>query len=298
MIEDKLSFLQSTLESLRSQDFKNWKDKLRQEKDCQYLEQQIEALKLYQQLSLGDWVSDLHQVGEIKELFFSSGGMPLAWVQWSGEDLPSPVQVNKLKLLEDDWNYGYKVGDLCFDRHVHHVIIIRFAWCKNTRSVQPIVEEKEVQRFAYFNNLTPACEILFDFESWENISPKKELDRTTSKKGRQTQSKNTIPASGSLIPFINKKKDKNGQIIEYPKVIGQRVPINLAFDYPEQFFWQFCYSAIEPNGVWKTLKSSCPREKIQAVRAAISANKPIEEIVDFLRGSKGTGDLPSTVFQG
>ncbi len=41
------------------------------------------------------------------------------------------------------------------------------------------------------------------------------------KKGRGKQK---IPPSGSLVPVVQKKRDKQGRIVEYPKVEGERVP--------------------------------------------------------------------------
>jgi hypothetical protein len=107
----------------------------------------------------------------------------------------------------------------------------------------------------------------------KSISPKK--------KGR---GKNQIPASGSLVPVVQKKRDKLGRVVEYPKVEGVRVPRELAFDYPRQFNWQYCYSIQDEIGCWKTKKVNVVPEKVTDVRNAIAADRPISEVLSMIRG--------------
>lgn len=104
-----------------------------------------------------------------------------------------------------------------------------------------------------------------------SISPKK--------KGR---GKNKVSPSGSLIPVIQKKRDKQGRIVEYPKVEGTRVPRELADSHPHQFHWQYCYGVQNENGDWQTKKVSVLPEKIWVVKKAIASKKPVEEILQLI----------------
>lgn len=104
-----------------------------------------------------------------------------------------------------------------------------------------------------------------------SISPKK--------KGR---GKNKISASGSLIPAIQKKRDKQGRIVEYPKVEGTRVPRELAESYPHHFNWQYCYCVQNEKGDWKTKKISVLAERIGTIKKAIASRKPVEEILALI----------------
>jgi hypothetical protein len=108
----------------------------------------------------------------------------------------------------------------------------------------------------------------------KSISPKK--------KGR---GRNKIPPSGSLVPVVQKKRDKLGRIVEYPKVEGVRVERELAFDYPRQFNWQYCYSIQDEDGCWHTKKVNVAPEKVRDVRNAIAASRPISEILQIIRRS-------------
>ena len=87
--------------------------------------------------------------------------------------------------------------------------------------------------------------------------------------------------SGHLSPIIQRKKDKSGQIVEYPKVDSERVPIDLAWEYPHQFFWLYNWS-VKENGCWKNKSKSVPRNRIWTVRSAIATNKPVEEILKLI----------------
>ncbi|MDJ0713905.1 MAG: hypothetical protein QNJ54_06765 [Prochloraceae cyanobacterium] len=53
---------------------------------------------------------------------------------------------SKFLKKQGDW----KIGDSCLERGIHHVTIVRFAWCKNVNSVLPIVRENGIERFAHF----------------------------------------------------------------------------------------------------------------------------------------------------
>ena len=99
------------------------------------------------------------------------------------------------------------------------------------------------------------------------------------KKGR---GKNKIPPSGSLVPVVQKKRDKQGRIVEYPRVEGERVHRDLAFDYPHQFVWLYCWAIEDDGGCWQKKSKSVPRHRIWSVKAAIAANKPVSDILSLI----------------
>ena len=131
----------------------------------------------------------------------------------------------------------------------------------------------------------------FLMENTPTVPPQKEaedflMENTPTffhKKGRGFQK---IPPSGSLVPVVQKKRDKQGRIVEYPKVEGQRVSRDLAFDYPHQFLWLYCW-AVKDDGSWKKKSKSVPRNRIFSVKAAIAANKPVEEILQLIKSVGG-----------
>jgi hypothetical protein len=126
----------------------------------------------------------------------------------------------------------------------------------------------------------------------ETISPKKEsaeffrgnsqrLGQSISpkKKGR---GKNKLPASGSLVPVVQVRRDKQGRVVEYPKVEGERVSRELAFEYPHQFYWQYCYSVQDSGGGWHTKKVSVPAGLVWSVRSAIAAEQPVSKVLSVI----------------
>lgn len=162
VVEEKLRLLSHEQEKLRLLHPKAWKDKLKQDKEYQRLEQQVEALKLYQQFKVNDWVTDYLYVGQIVDLNLSPGGMPQVWVNWDG--LALPEQVTRLKLLGDNWLQGWKIGDRALERGIHHVTITRFVWCKNTNQVELVISENGIERKTRFDNLSPSNGLLFDLD--------------------------------------------------------------------------------------------------------------------------------------
>lgn len=57
------------------------------EKDLAHIEQRIEHLALFETYTIGDTVQNKGQEGIIKNLNFSLGGMPQAWVEWEGSGI-------------------------------------------------------------------------------------------------------------------------------------------------------------------------------------------------------------------
>lgn len=89
--------------------------------------------------------------------------------------------------------------------------------------------------------------------------------------------------SGHLSPTTQRKKDKSGRLVEYPKVEGERVPLDLAWEYPHQFFWIYNWSVKDSQGHWKNKSKSVPRSRLWTVRNAIASNKPVEEILKLIQ---------------
>jgi hypothetical protein len=94
----------------------------------------------------------------------------------------------------------------------------------------------------------------------------------------------TTGANGSLHQFTQKVKNKRGEIVEYPKVRGDRDPNNL-------LHWQFQVTWKEKiDGKWKSRCRSVPPKKAAWVKKALA--KPlgtrivqgygIKEIQEFL----------------
>jgi hypothetical protein len=155
---------------------------------------------------------------------------------------------------------------------------------RSGESPESISPNKEVEEFFRGNSQ----------ESCQSISPNKEVEDfirgnsqescqsiSPNKKGR---GKNQISASGSLVPVVQKKRDKEGRVVEYPRVEGERVPRELAFDYPHQFNWQYCYSVQDEDDCWQTKKLSVPPERVWSVRSAIAVDKPMSFILSLIRG--------------
>lgn len=86
----------------------------------------------------------------------------------------------------------------------------------------------------------------------------------------------TTGANGSLHQFTQKVRNKRGEIVEYPKVRGDRDPYNL-------LHWQFQVTWKEKiDGKWKSRCRSVPPKKATWVKKAIAQGYGIKEIQEFL----------------
>lgn len=63
---------------------------------------------------------------------------------------------------------------------------------------------------------------------------------------------------------------------------GERVPRDLAWDYPEQFIWLYNWSIQDADGCWKNRSKCVPVGKIYSVRAAIARHEPVAEILKLI----------------
>ena len=117
--------------------------------------------------------------------------------------------------------------------------------------VQEVLRVLGVGKHQGESSICPACQQplpslergcgVCGWESSDSISPKKSAEEffrgnsqtsppsiSPKKKGR---GENKIPASGSLVPVVQTRRDKDGRIVEYPRVEGERVHRSAAFDF-------------------------------------------------------------------
>lgn len=83
-------------------------------------------------------------------------------------------------------------------------------------------------------------------------------------------------AHGSLHQFTQKVKNKHGEIVEYPKIKGDRDPNN-----PRHWQWQVTWKEKIDNK-WRSRCLSVPPPKLAWVKKAIAQSYGIKEIQDFL----------------
>jgi hypothetical protein len=128
------------------------------------------------------------------------------------------------------------------------------------------------------HTLSPSPQTFFHKKKSENFL----MENTQTFFHKKGRGKQKIPPSGSLVPVVQKKRDKQGRLVEYPKVEGERVPRELALSYPHQFVWLYCWAIEDNDGCWKKKTKSVPRNRIWTVRAAISSNKSVSEILSLI----------------
>jgi hypothetical protein len=132
------------------------------------------------------------------------------------------------------------------------------------------------EQFVRENNLSPDTEISLTNDGTErfvrenNLSPDVEISLTKKKK----------IASGSLAPFIENKKLKDGTIATYPKVSGERDPLN-------HLHWRWgYYYEIKIDGQWKNRSLPISARIVPQVKILIENRCSVEEIKDFILQSK------------
>jgi hypothetical protein len=87
-------------------------------------------------------------------------------------------------------------------------------------------------------------------------------------------------ASGSIAPYLENKKLKDGTIVSYPRVKGERSKLN-----PLHWKWGYYYE-IKVNGEWKNRSLSTPARIVSQVKVLIENDHPVEEIKDFILQAK------------
>jgi hypothetical protein len=87
-------------------------------------------------------------------------------------------------------------------------------------------------------------------------------------------------ASGSLAPYLEHKKVKDGTIVTYPKVVGDRDKNN-----PSHWKWGYYYE-IKIDGEWKNRSISTPFSIVSQVKIMIECDRSVEEIKTFIMNNK------------
>ena len=87
-------------------------------------------------------------------------------------------------------------------------------------------------------------------------------------------------ASGSLAPYLEHKKVKDGTIVTYPRVVGDRDKNN-----PSHWKWGYYYE-IKIDGEWKNRSISTPFSIVSQVKIMIECDRSVEEIKTFIINNK------------
>jgi hypothetical protein len=82
--------------------------------------------------------------------------------------------------------------------------------------------------------------------------------------------------SGSLHQFTQKVTNKQGEIIEYPKVKGTRNPHNI-----KHWRWQISWKE-KIDGRWRTRCRKIPSDKVATVKQQILIGEEISQILESL----------------
>ena len=160
-VEEKLRVLNESQTRLRNHQGKTWAQKQKAKQEYEYNQRMIADLEKYQELRLNDWVTNQKEIGQIRDLSLSPGGMPQVWVNWNDS---VPIIVHRLDLLlvlEENWNHGFSWGDsVLFRQDTSHPqqlgTIVQFAWSEEHNCALPVVKEGETEqsRLVLFEDLT------------------------------------------------------------------------------------------------------------------------------------------------
>jgi hypothetical protein len=149
--------IRNALEIERSSNPSSYKAQKKSQREIEHLQKSIVNLEIYQKLKIGDWVTKGEEVGEIRHLNLSPGGMPVVWVQWVSTATDTqrllPEKPNSFKLLGDNWNQDRKIGDKFPEGK-----IIGYAWCEKTQNIQAIVELTGILSCIDLEQLTPCSD--------------------------------------------------------------------------------------------------------------------------------------------
>lgn len=107
------------------------------------------------------------------------------------------------------------------------------------------------------------------------LSPKKKQGSPRGSTGK---------ASGWLTPFTEKRNGKT-----YPIIQGERVPKDLAAEYPHHYFWFYQYKSwCDRRESWRTISKRVDRRILTSVRHWIRSGVTVSEILKRL-GQKSNG---------
>ncbi len=87
-------------------------------------------------------------------------------------------------------------------------------------------------------------------------------------------------ASGSIAPFIENKKLKDGFVVSYPRVDGERDRNNLL-----HWRWGYYYE-IKVDGIWKNRSISVPVKIVPTLMQMVNNKCTVEEIKNFILDTK------------
>jgi hypothetical protein len=190
-VQEKLQSLRQSLTEIGNQETSTWKEKQKAQKRLLANQEAIANLEKYQQLKVNDWVANQQEVGQIIAMNLSPGGMPDVFVTWN-DSVPIPEHtLEKLIVLEDNWNQGFTKGDVVVlnkpiltkyssklednssldkeeDLEVSDskpnqrnqegkqiVTIVKFEWSKDYNCVLPLVKDNQTneQQLVFFEDL-------------------------------------------------------------------------------------------------------------------------------------------------
>jgi hypothetical protein len=160
-VEEKLRLLNELQTRLRNHPAKTWAQKQKAKQEYEYNQKMIAELEKYQELKVDDWVTNQKEVGQIKELSLSPGGMPQVWVSWNDSVPEIAHRLDLLIVLEENWNHGFSWGDLVLfaqgtSEPQQSGTLIQFAWSEEHSCALPVVKEGETEesRLVLFEDLT------------------------------------------------------------------------------------------------------------------------------------------------
>jgi hypothetical protein len=102
----------------------------------------------------------------------------------------------------------------------------------------------------------------------------------------EAKTKKSKTASGSLAPFLENKKLKDGRIVTYPRVHGERDKLNY-----DHWRWGYYYE-IKIGDEWKNRSMPVPARIASLVREMIDKKYSVEQIKDFILQSKTNKHKP------
>ena len=85
--------------------------------------------------------------------------------------------------------------------------------------------------------------------------------------------------SGSLHQYVKKVVGENGEIMEYPKVVGERDRNNINH-WNYQLTWK-----VKIDGKWRTQCRSVPRHKVESIEQILRDGRGLAVAIDKLKPS-------------
>lgn len=85
--------------------------------------------------------------------------------------------------------------------------------------------------------------------------------------------------SGSLHQYVKKVAGENGEIVEYPKVVGERDRDNINH-WHYQLTWK-----VKIDGKWRTCCRSVPRAKVESIERILRDGRGLATAIEKLKPS-------------